>query len=42
MAGGLSACFGISCLVGGLLGWLLVMKKKVLQCKNCGAVIAAS
>ena len=28
-------------LVVGVLGWLLV-KKKVLQCDNCGAVIAAS
>jgi hypothetical protein len=28
--------------VGGLLGWLLVMKKAVLQCNNCGAVVPAS
>jgi GYF domain 2 len=26
----------------GLLGWLLVMKKKVLQCTHCQAVVAAS
>lgn len=25
-----------------LLGWILVMKKRVLQCSNCGAVVAAS
>ncbi len=28
--------------VGGVFGWLLVMKKKVLQCSHCGAVVAAS
>ena len=33
---------GVGSLVSGLLGWLLVMKKKVLQCTNCGAVVAAS
>jgi len=29
-------------LIGGLLGWLLVMKKKVLICTNCSAVVPAS
>jgi hypothetical protein len=33
---------GIACFVGGLLGWLLVMKKRVLQCDVCGAVVSAS
>lgn len=33
---------GVPSLVGGLLGWLLVMKKDVLQCGNCGAVTPAS
>jgi hypothetical protein len=28
--------------VSGLLGWLLVMKKRVLQCDLCGAVVNAS
>jgi hypothetical protein len=28
--------------VGGVFGWLLVMKKKVLQCSHCGAIVAAS
>jgi hypothetical protein len=28
--------------VSGLLGWLLVMRKRVLQCQHCGAVVAAS
>ncbi|MGE0713363.1 MAG: hypothetical protein AB7N76_35830 [Planctomycetota bacterium] len=41
LAGGSSICMGISAFVGGLLGWLLVMKKKVLQCMSCGAVVAA-
>lgn len=41
-AGGASVCVGIASLIGGLLGWLLVMKKKVLQCNRCSAVIAAS
>lgn len=42
LSGGASVCVGISAFVGGLLGWLLVMKKKVLQCNSCGAVLAAS
>jgi len=42
LAGGLSIFMIISSFVGGLLGWLLIMKKKVLQCINCNAVIAAS
>ncbi|MGH2509761.1 MAG: hypothetical protein ACRDHZ_20465 [Ktedonobacteraceae bacterium] len=28
--------------VGGLFGWLLVMKKKVLRCTNCSAIVPAS
>jgi hypothetical protein len=47
---GLAACCGgtfsvvimIGSFVGGLLGWLLVMRKSVLQCTRCGAVVAAS
>jgi len=41
LAGGASVCFGVSAFVGGLVGWLLVMKK-ILQCNCCGAVVAAS
>jgi hypothetical protein len=37
-----SICFGTASFIGGLLGWLLVMRKKVLQCDRCGAVVAAS
>jgi hypothetical protein len=33
---------GIAFFVGGLLGWLLVMRKRVLQCNVCGAVVNAS
>jgi len=33
---------GITSFVGGLLGWLLVMRKRVLQCDVCGAVVNAS
>ena len=42
VAGGLSFGMIIMSFVGGLIGWLLVMKKLVLQCKTCGAVVAAS
>lgn len=34
--------WGIAFFVSGLLGWLLVMKKRVLQCDICGAVVNAS
>lgn len=42
LAGGFSLVIIVSAFVGGLLGWLLIMKKKVLQCGNCGAVVNAS
>ncbi len=32
---------GMGCFVFGLLGWLLIMKKHVLQCGYCGAVVNA-
>lgn len=32
----------IASLVGGLLGWLLVMKKWVLRCTHCRAVLPAA
>jgi len=41
--GSISAvALGIMCFVGGLLGWLLVMRKRILQCDICGAVVNAS
>ena len=42
LAAGIVIAIGIACFVGGLLGWLLVMKKRVLQCPVCGAVVNAS
>lgn len=42
LGGGIAIFLIIGCFVGGLLGWLLVMKKKVLQCKLCSSVLAAS
>lgn len=40
---GVGAVIGlILSFVGGLLGWLLVMKKKVLQCTRCQTTVAAS
>ena len=40
--GGFSVMIMIGSFVGGLLGWLLIMRKTVLQCFRCGAVVAAS
>ncbi len=33
---------GVVCFAGGLLGWLLIMQRRVLQCPECRAVINAS
>lgn len=40
--GGISIFIFISSIVGDLLGWLLVMKKRVLQCSFCRAIVAVS
>jgi hypothetical protein len=32
---------GIACFVSGIFGWLLVMKKSVLQCATCNATVNA-
>lgn len=37
LAGILGAFFG-----AGLMGWLLILKKRVLQCTVCGATVSAS
>jgi hypothetical protein len=42
IAAGVLMGFGVVSLVSGLLGWLLVMKKDILKCNYCGAVVAAS
>ena len=39
--GRFAVALGIASLVGGLLGWLLVRKKRVLECTLCNAVIDA-
>ena len=35
-SGGTAACVGISSLLSGLVGYLLIMKKKVWKCSACG------
>ncbi|MDB6110390.1 MAG: hypothetical protein JWR69_2140 [Pedosphaera sp.] len=42
LAGGFSIFVIVASFVGGLLGWLLIMRKRVLQCARCGAVVPAS
>jgi hypothetical protein len=41
-AGGILIVVAVVAFVGGLLGWLLIMKKKVLVCTHCSAVVPAS
>lgn len=42
LAGGFSILVIMFSFVSGLVGWLLIMKKKVLECERCNAVVAAS
>jgi hypothetical protein len=42
VAGGLCLFVIVMSFIGGLLGWLLIMRKRVLQCTRCGAVVPAS
>ena len=42
LAGGFSILIAIAFFVSGLLGWLLIMKKQILQCNVCGAVVNAA
>ncbi len=39
---GMASIGAVLSFVGGLVGWLLIMKKRVLQCNSCGATVAAS
>jgi hypothetical protein len=39
---GVVAAGAIATVIGSLLGELLIMKKRVLQCSTCGATISAS
>ena len=41
LIGTFSIFFFIYSFVGGLLGWLLIMKKRILQCTACTATVAA-
>jgi hypothetical protein len=36
---GFAIFLGFSSLVGGLIGWLLLMKKKVFKCIKCGFIM---
>ncbi|HZQ51338.1 MAG TPA: hypothetical protein VFB14_04025 [Bryobacteraceae bacterium] len=38
---GFAVIIGIGSFIGGLLGWLLVMRRRVLQCTVCGAAVDA-
>jgi hypothetical protein len=42
LGSGIFVVTGLIAFVGGLVGWLLVMKKNVLQCSNCQAVVNAA
>ena len=42
IGGGIGIFLAVILFIGGLLGWLLVMKKKVLYCTNCSAVVPAA
>jgi hypothetical protein len=39
---GMAATIAVLSFIGGLLGWLLVMKKRILVCSACSAVMNAS
>ena len=41
LGGGTSICLGSAGFIGLVLGFLLMLRKRVLQCGNCGAVVAA-
>lgn len=42
LATGMAFFLAVAGFVGGLLGWLLIMKKKVLRCMQCSATVQAS
>jgi UPF0716 family protein affecting phage T7 exclusion len=42
IGGGMGIGLMIFSFCSGLVGWLLTMKKKVLQCTSCSAIVAAS
>jgi hypothetical protein len=42
LVGGFSIFVIVASFVEGVFGWLLIMRKRVLQCSRCGAVVPAS
>lgn len=36
---GMAAFIGVGSLISGLIGWLLIMKKKVFKCASCGFIL---
>jgi hypothetical protein len=42
VVGGFSIFVIVTSFVGGLVGWLLIMRKRVLECTHCGAIVPAS
>ena len=36
---GFSMFVGVSSLIGGLVGWLIIAKKKVFKCISCGFIL---
>ena len=39
---GMAGLIALLSFVGGLIGWILTMRKRVLQCSSCKAVVTAS
>ena len=42
LGGTFAVIIAVISLIGGLFGWLLIMKKKVLKCGLCRATVSAS
>lgn len=42
IGGGFAIALGVASFVSGILGWLFIMKKRVLKCSVCGATVSAS
>ena len=42
LMGGVSIVLIVGSFVAGLIGWILIMKKRVLQCSSCKMTVAAS
>jgi hypothetical protein len=42
VGGWMSLAIAVPSFIGGLLGWLLIMRKRILMCSACGATVTAS